>query len=111
MSRILGGFLYGIGLLAALIAIWNVHFGDSLILGQILLGFLGLVFAFVFTANLQEHPRLQLATTCGLIVAAFLMIGPAFWQIFGGNIVAVPQIIVAAVGAVLLLICFRMIPR
>ena len=111
MARVLGGFLYIVGVFAALIAIWNIHFGDALIWGQVVIGLLGLGVAFMFTTTLQENPTLQLAATGGLILVAFAMFVPAFWLAFTGGMPTALQIFVAAMGAVLLFICWRMIPR
>ena len=59
MSRIVGGIIAALGFLLALVATFNIHFGDPPA-GQIIIGAIALVVVFVYTASLQENPNAQM---------------------------------------------------
>jgi hypothetical protein len=110
MSRTVGGILGVLGLIAALIATWNIHFAEAPV-GQIIIGALGLGLAFFFSITIQENPRIQRASVFGLMVADSVMIAPLVWKLFVGNPVTGLQVVTAVVGAILLFINWRMLPR
>ncbi len=89
---------------------WNIHF-DELRLGQIVIGALGLALALFFVLTLQENPRIQRAAVFGMMAVEVVMTGPPVWQVFTGDRVHTLQIAVAAVGAILMFVNWRMLPR
>ena len=110
MARKIGGILASSSLLLALIATFNVHFGEPPP-GQIIIGALALILAFVFTASLQDSPNIQRIATFGLMAEEALMIVPTILQSFTGQAVSGVQIVVTFIGAILFFISWRMLPR
>jgi hypothetical protein len=110
MSRIVGGVVYILGLLAAVIAVWNVNF-DSAPISQIVIGIVGLILAFLFVVTLQENPNIQRAGVFGMIALEIIMIAPTVWRAFAGVAITQLQIALALVGVMLLFVNWRMLPR
>ena len=110
-ARLLGGFLYVVGCLLALIASWNVHFGEGVIVGQLVVGFIGLGFAFFYATTLKENPQIQLVATGGLALLACVMLVPAMWRAFTGAALNGAQIATAVLGGLLIFVNWRMLPR
>ncbi len=111
MARIVGGFITFVGLILAGIAAFNVYFADGLIIGQVVVGVLGLIAAFALTATFQEHPMVQRILAIGMLILAFLMCGPIIYLLFVGKVITFIQIITALAGFVLLYLTWRMLPR
>ena len=110
MSRVLGGIISVVGLVLASIAIYNIYFSEPLI-GQIVIGACALVIAFAYAITLQENPHFQRVAVFVLMGISGLMLIPSIWFVFTGAQVNGLQIIVAIFGAVLLFVCWRMLPR
>jgi FtsH-binding integral membrane protein len=111
MSRTVGAVVSVIGIILAAIAVFNIHFGDGVPVGQIVIGGIGLVLAFLFTISLQENPGAQRTAVFVLIGFSALMIGPTVLKAFAGATVSGFQISTAIFGLVLLVVCWRMLPR
>jgi FtsH-binding integral membrane protein len=111
MSRTVGGIVSAIGVILAAIAVFNIHFGDGVPVGQLVIGSIGLVLAFLFTVSLQENPGVQRIAALIFIGLSALMIAPAVIRAFAGTVVSGLQIATAVLGLALLLVGWRMLPR
>jgi len=111
MSRTVGAIVSAIGVVLAAIAVFNIHFGDGVPVGQLVIGSIGLVLAFLFTISLQENPGAQRIAAFVFIGLSALMIGPTVLKAFAGVAVSGFQIATAILGLALLLVGWRMLPR
>lgn len=112
MSRSLAGGLAVLGFVFALIAIYNIHFSNAqIVVGQVIIGLIGLGLAFFYAASSQENPNLQRIAIYSLTVLALFMLLPVVWRAFTGLTLTAVQIITALVGALLLFFNWRMLPR
>jgi hypothetical protein len=102
--------LYFLALVAAVVAIWNIHFGTPPA-GQIAIGTIGVGLAFFFVITLQENPVIQRLGVFGLMALEVLMVGPAVWRGFIGTPLQGLQIATALIGAILFFVNWRMLPR
>jgi hypothetical protein len=111
MARLIGGVISIIGYILGLIAIVNIQLLQHVLAPQLIIGSIGLVVAFIFTATLQENPQAQRIASYMLIGLGALMSLPVIFMAFSGAEIIILQILTAVIGLVLMFVSLRMVPR
>jgi hypothetical protein len=111
MSRMIGGVVASIGYVLSLIVVLNIQTGDAPPIGRVIIGVIGLVVVFVYIISLQEHENIMRAGVLALMVLAIMMLAPVIWKAFNGQSLNVLQVVASVIGAILIFVSWRMLPR
>lgn len=111
MSRMIGGVVASIGYVLSFIVALNIQAGDAPPIGRVIIGAIGLLVVFVYLISLQEHENLMRIGVFALMVMAIIMLAPVIWKAFNGQPVNGLQLGGSIIGAILLFVSWRMLPR
>ncbi len=110
MARTVIPFVHILSVVVAAIAVWNIQFGAPPV-GQVVIGAISLVLAFTCAIALEFNIVLQRAAVVLLAIVGTLMVFPVGAALFVGSSVSTLQAVVAALGALMLVANWMMLPR